>query len=409
MFLELLFFRGYDDSKNSLTNHVTALRLWYGKLIRKQSIHDRFTESAVNFIKTLVKQQLGTQISGQLTNTPHFKRVLIKDSTRFQIPEHLKEEYPGNGGNASKAGVHIQFEYDIPSGEISDLNLTNAKRQDNTDAAETMGAIRKGDLIIRDLGYFSQKVFKHMMVVGAFFLSRVKPKTVFYYYDGTKLDMVEIRKTMEKDQVLQKEIWVTTNKIKKPVRLLIGLLPDDVINTRLAKARKEAKKDGRELSSAYISYASLNLFITNADVESLSILEAFDLYHIRWQIELRFKAWKSHMQLHTVRKMSKHRFECYLYAKLLQALICWEIAHCFSSLTIRSIHKYISINKFYKMFTDQIQAFREMLKSEKRVFKNYLHGLYKTSRSSLLLEKKKGKLSFAEIMSLLSGNQHVND
>jgi hypothetical protein len=139
MFLDLLFFRNQDDNKISLNSHASALNLRYEKKIKKQSIHDRFTGKAVAFIRSLVNDQLTNQITNAIADI-----IKIKDSTRFQVPDHLKDQYPGSGGAASKAGIHIQFEYDFLNGEINDLNVTDAKRQDYTDAFETMQAVEKG-------------------------------------------------------------------------------------------------------------------------------------------------------------------------------------------------------------------------------------------------------------------------
>jgi hypothetical protein len=42
-----------------------------------------------------------------------FNRILILDSTKFQLPDALAEYFQGNGGSASSAGVKIQFCYDL--------------------------------------------------------------------------------------------------------------------------------------------------------------------------------------------------------------------------------------------------------------------------------------------------------
>jgi len=40
-------------------------------------------------------------------------------------------------------------------------------------------------------------------------------------------------------------------------------------------------------------WSMLNVFITNVPVKEITAREAYDLYKIRWQIELMFKIWKS--------------------------------------------------------------------------------------------------------------------
>lgn len=84
----------------------------------------------------------------------HFERVRTKDSTKFILPNFLKEYYRGTGGNVntSKAGISIQFEYNIKSSSIAELVLTDGNRKDITNAKESLDCIGVDNLIIQDLG-----------------------------------------------------------------------------------------------------------------------------------------------------------------------------------------------------------------------------------------------------------------
>lgn len=407
MFLDVLFFKHPDDSKGSLTDFAREFKLRYGKLIRKQSIHDKFTSHAVNFIKSLVTEQLSKQVTTSIEGLTHFKSIKIKDSTRFQLPDHLKDDYPGSGGGASEAGTHIQFEYDFLKGEISDLNVTDAKRQDTTDASETMQSVKKGDLIIRDLGYFVQEVFNYIIQNGAYLLSKVKPNVSLYDLSGQKIDLEKLHSDMKKKGIDRMEILVTTKQVKQSLRLIAEVLPDQVVNERLAKAKKEAKKKGRQLTDQYKSYASLNLYITNIKEETLPIDSVVKLYRIRWQIELRFKAWKSFCKLHKVKKMKKYRFECQLYAKLLFILLTWEMAYNFQFISWNNRGKLISIHKFYKMGIDQLTQFRQHLMRGGEIFKDYMKNLYETSWETLLSERRKKRVNLEDLIPLIIDNQQV--
>lgn len=400
MFLDFLLFRDNNDEHCSLSDFVTALKLRYGIDIKKQSIDERFTPQAVDFIKQIVEEQLNEQITTKINGQSYFRSIKIKDSTRFQIPGHLKDIYPGPNGGASGAGIHIQFEYDFLSGSISDLNVTDAKRQDNTDAQETISDIQAGDLIIRDLGYFVQKAFKGIIKKSAYFISRVKPKTCFYDLKGHKIDLVRLRSQMEKSGLERTELLATTNQIDIPVRLIIERLSKEVVNQRLAKAKKEARKKGRQLTEEYKSHASLGLFITNVDEEILPIDSVIKLYRVRWQIELRFKAWKSYCKLNQVKKMNRFRFECQLYANLLYILLIWEVAFNFHQLTLQYLNKHISINKLYKTLTTYVEDLRKSLVESVESIKEYLRKMYEISRSNLLIETKKKKISVVDLSEL---------
>jgi hypothetical protein len=401
MFLDFLLFRDNNDAHCSLADFVTALKLRFGINIKKQSIDERFKPETVDFIKRLVEEQLKSQIITNVEGQSFFNSIKIKDSTRFQISGHLRDIYPGSGGGASGAGIHIQFEYDLLTGTITDLNVTDAKRQDNTDAQETISGVQAGDLIIRDLGYFVQNTFREIIAKGAYFISRVKPKTCFYDLEGEKIDMVKLKMEMEKKGLDKIELTVTTNQIKDPIRLVVERLPDEVVKKRISKAQADAKKKGRQLTEEYRSYASLSLFITNVDEKVLPADSVIKLYHVRWQIELRFKSWKSYCKLGNVKKMNRYRFECQLYANLLYILLFWEVAFNFQQIALTYMNKLMSLNKLYKTLVRYVEAFRISIVGGHESLKQYREKKYELDRENLLIEPKNKKVSMADIYLLL--------
>ncbi|SFI80511.1 Transposase DDE domain-containing protein [Bacillus sp. 71mf] len=48
----------------------------------------------------------------------YFQRIRILDATIFQVPKHLANVYPRLGGCAQTAGIKIQLEYDLHSGQF---------------------------------------------------------------------------------------------------------------------------------------------------------------------------------------------------------------------------------------------------------------------------------------------------
>ena len=91
----------------------------------------------------------------------------------------------------------------------------------------------------------------------------------------------------------------------------------------------------------------LSVFITNIPAIEITAQQAYDLYKIRWQIELMFKIWKSVLKINVVRKMKAKRFKCYLYSKLLWVLLCWEITARFEPVIWKHRKKAISPHKCY--------------------------------------------------------------
>jgi hypothetical protein len=172
------------------------------------------------------------------------------------------------------------------------------------------------------------------------------------------MDFAKIWAYMKNNKLskIEKEAYITTELEK--VRMIIELMPEEVVEERIRKAEKEAKKKGRKLSKEYKSRARLNIFITNISAEVLELEQIHSVYTLRWQIELVFKVWKSIGKIHKVKKMKQERFESYLYAKLLWLMLNWMI--------IWNIHSYLynthkKLLSFYKAF-DSLKEYKDDFK-----------------------------------------------
>lgn len=406
MFFDISTFNISNRSNVSLDDHCCELKDKYGIEIKKQSLDERFSPEAVCFIKHLLEEQLSRQTSSALdfTSLQQFTSVKIKDSTRFQISSHLKEHYPGNTGSASGAGVHVQFEFDLVTGRITDLNVTDALRQDQTDAKETISEIETGSLILRDLGYHSLEVCKEIQERNAYFITRHKPKTKIYIKKNNRFKELELTAILRKLR-LYKLPFVAIEAfvgeaVKLPVRMIIEAMPEDEIKKRITKAEREAHKKGRKVSKEYKTHTALNIFITNIPESWFAAEKIRSLYRLRWQIELRFKTWKSICQIHKCKKMSKERFECYLFANLLYIIINWEIAINFFSIIWREKQRALSFMKFYKTTLQRMDTLRKVIIEQGGRLEEFLINLFETSIQYHLLERKKDELGLAQILGI---------
>ena len=206
---------------------------------------------------------------------------------------------------------HQQFEYDILSGEINDLSLNAFNDQDAKDSVATMELTKERDLIIRDLAYMSLEALQLIVKNLAFFLCRANPNVYIYEKQGDeykKIDFVKITAFMRKYNLgsIQREVYLGS-KEKLQVRLIIYLLPEQQVAKKLRNAVQNNKKKGGDgnLSKEYKARAFLNLFITNASEEQIPMDHVWQLYRLRWQIELIFKIWKSISAIEKVKRVKK--------------------------------------------------------------------------------------------------------
>ncbi len=380
----------------------------YGVEIKKQSLHDRFNENAVSFLKMALEKMLQKQIStdSYTSLVKGVNAILIKDSVCFQIDESLAADYPGSGGAGSKASVRIQFEYNILNGKINDLSLNAFNDQDAKDSINTIGLVRKGNLIIRDLAYTSLKVLNAIQLKIAFFLCRLNLSVKVYTYDAKEkiykeINFNKVHRYMKRHglNVLEKEVYLGC-KEKMRTRLIINYLPQEVVEKRLRKARKNNKKKNRKgLSKEYIARSHLNLFITNSDIEQIPSKNAWPLYRIRWQIELVFKIWKSICDIEKVKNVNKNRLECYIYSKLIFIVMGWQLIWKIAKKLYYSEGKVLSFYKAFKTLVDtKINEFCEVFMMAKGSIKCFMTNLYELSRTFHILEKKQKNPTSFEIL-----------
>ncbi|WP_240522481.1 transposase, partial [Bacillus toyonensis] len=57
----------------------------------------------------------------------------------------------------------------------------------------------------------------------------------------------------------------------------------------------------------------ITVYMTNIPTEWVPKEKIYDLYSLRWQIELLFKIWKSWFQIHRCKSIKQERLECHLY------------------------------------------------------------------------------------------------
>lgn len=406
IFLDLIVFNRESLKDESLNDLSIKVDHKFGIDIEKQSLHDRFNKYALAFLSMALEELLKNQLPSEsiLKNIKGFNRILIKDSVCFQIDESLVKYYKGSGGSGSKAAMRIQLEYDILNGKINDLSINAFNDQDASDSIATIEKTEKGDLIIRDLAYMSLEVLKKVAKKLAFFLCRLNTNVNVYEIKDekyVKLNFKKIANHMKKREmsVMEKEVYLG-HKDKFKVRLMIYLMPEEEYAKRIRNAKKNNKKKGRgNLSDEFKARASLNLFITNTSSEQIPKENAWSLYRLRWQIELMFKVWKSICCIDKVKKVKKHRLECYVLSKLIFIVLGWQILWKIASQMFVHAGKAMSYYKAFKtLLRTKLEQLRQVIMFDMQSINNFMVKFYNISIKNHLLEKKKDLPTSLELL-----------
>lgn len=404
-FFDLLMYDVSSGKSKSLSQMTIEAESEHGIIVSKQGLDKKFNDRTVAFLKRLIERQLSTEISHQIDTEwfSKFKRVIIKDGTRFDLQDDYKNILPGSGGCASKAGACIQFEFDLKKGSIIQLDITPANRPDNKEASEVLDDVEEGDLVIRDLGYHLFDSFSNIIKRKAFFISRLHPKIDVYILKNgcyNKVDFKDLYLKMTKC----KKVWdcseVFIGKDKIPVNLGVEIMPDDIWEKRVKNAENNNKKKGRKTKDEYKFKIRFNLFITNLPNEELPTKILSTLYRIRWQIELIFKVWKSVFGINHKSLMKFERWLSLLYVKLLIMLVYWNIIMSSRNHKHECYGKLLSLNKCFKTLFDNTYRLRKALKHGSSEIRKLLVWASEIFNKNHWLEKKKKTKSLKEIIDL---------
>ena len=185
-------------------------------------------------------------------------------------------------------------------------------------------------------------------------------------------------------------------------RLVIYLADEATYEMRLRKTGKQAKSCGHKVPDAFKAKARLNLYITNADEESICAYAVSKNYSLRWQIELIFKIWKSQAALHRIKEMKIHRFECQLLAQLIWLMLHWKLfKHVAHWLNATTPDKTASPWKYYKYAHAINASIREAINAPNKL-KELLAMLRGGAIPYFVLEKRKGKHTHYEVLNILN-------
>lgn len=399
-FLDIMLFGAYSKQVTSLLDHVLKLSIGHGISIRPQSLDEHLNEGAFKFLLALINKHLSSQLIDVFESKgflDKWDRVILQDSTQFSLFEKLKKLFKGYGGNLKCDAVcKIQNTFDLKAGKIEALEIGDARLQDATSGKKTNKKCNKTDLLLRDLGYFDLQGFKEM---SCDYVSKLKSKTIIFDIEGNRLDLKEIYNEMRKKKITFIDMDAVIGvKQRVPTRIIITLVPEDIKEERIRKTKKQNKSYGNKTSAEFRLYAGFNFYITNLSKEDFSAAKIMELYHIRWQIELMFKSWKSYFKLHESKDCQSYRVLCYIFSSLLFILINWEIASHYMRLAHEQNGKVSSVLKTMKSQALLKGSINMWLKGNFQRIVDDLINHFKGIAEYLVLERRKYSCNFADII-----------
>jgi hypothetical protein len=290
-----------------------------------QALHQRLnTPQAVAYMQEAFQLALREQLAPLYAQVPaallaSFGRVFLEDSTQCCLHEKLAEAFKGSGGSASRSSVKIDVIYELLHHQLHDLTVTAGRAADQGHAAAIVPYVRAGDLVIRDLGYFSLEALQQITTKEAWFLSRLSSSVAVYASTAASAPALALVDHVQSHAAQQAvvDLAVYLGPRRLPCRLLAYRLPEEVVEQRRRSAYETARKKGRTPTAAYLHWLQYGWYITNVSAAVWTAEVVATVYRIRWQIELLFKQWKSLLHLHVLTGTRPERIHCLLYGRLI--------------------------------------------------------------------------------------------
>ena len=322
-FIYIVSFGFLGNGEIALTYLALGLGKNFGILVSPQALSKRInSDNSPKFLKAVFQQVLEAQIEVGLKNHildffKVFDRILLQDSTQVALNEQLSDDFTAAGGGGSTSGLKLDFVYDILNYYVCGVTMASATVNDQSLSKNILKYLKKTTLVIRDLGYFSLKCLKLIDSKGCYYLSRLSITAYVYLTEESNepTDLLAyFKKHIKKEGNIRNfDIYVgKEEKIK--TRLVVQKLPKEVIAQRIARYKRDKKKEPDTYYTEWCGYA---IFITNIPIDMYSDDFIITLYRIRWQIELVFKSLKSNIEIDYMKGTNKNRIECLVYGRLI--------------------------------------------------------------------------------------------
>ena len=393
-FLDTAFFLNQSNSP-SLSEYSIGLSQ-RGITASKQAIDKRFNENTKTMLSKLLEQVISHQLLAKNKRAVHkkwFTDIHIMDSSEFAVSKRAAEVFPGYGGEGRESLVQIQFEYQLLAGKVTTLSIGSALDSDSVEGMKNLDGIPPKTLLLRDLGYCSPKAFKELSQRDLYFISRAKSQWNFYILQDGKYHLLTTSDIINKlnqtqGKYIDLDVFVG-EQARTPVRLIANLLTEEQKKRRLKK-----KSANRKLGHNVLESIGLNLFVTNVERENCAASGIYELYTLRWQVELVFKTWKSVMQVHRIHSMNPIRLECIILIKLLWVMLNWSIVYYLKRITGLDL----SYHKVTRTISSSSKRISGVILKQSELFADWLIDLCQISERHHLKEYKKGSKSIATIL-----------
>lgn len=249
----------------------------------------------------------GGRMAGSQTRTG---RVRLVDATSLSLP----------GSQGTDRRIHLGL--DLHSLSIDRVELSGVDQGESLDRFD----LREGELVVADRGYAHRAALQRTDARGARFLVRLPWNNVpLEDADGKKFDLLAFARRIPDAEPAEAALFLRAPGEAQRIRVRLMLLRKTEAAAELARSKRQraSTKRGHSADIRSLEAAGYILLLTNCP--SLGATEAFELYRLRWQVELAFKRLKSLIHIDQITAKEDRVVQTYILGKLLAALLIEDL------------------------------------------------------------------------------------
>jgi len=327
----------------------------------RQSMHDRFTPKSTAFLMAVVCDLMEQRFkpAGTALEGTRILRIMIEDASGVGFPKANSEAFPAHGNHhGATAGVKIDLAFDLLSQTIVSHSLEAATTQDKVIGKEVIVEVRPGDLVLRDMGYFSLDEFGEIELHGAWWLTRLPLTTGVLLENGKAL---ETRLNSRRQDVLDLEVSV--GEVGKKCRLIAVRADQKVARKRRDERRKRAAQSGKKACRKGLIRDGWHLMLTNLTKEEMKVSQLVAIYRARWAVEIQFRAWKQSLNLDKAlnRKSNEHHMQGLVIAGMIAHQLGMKIAGVLVGQIGRARLSYERLYDLLAIYLIKLEDFSELI------------------------------------------------
>ena len=359
----------------SYNNVAAQIEAGNGVAVSRQAIWKKATEQCKQFFQKVMEIIILSKIDNvELSNIKRnskYKRILVQDSTIVKLPLRLFEIFSGISNGKSKAcNARIQGTYDLIAEKFIRFSIDTYSKNDLLAAPELV--LKDGDLALRDRGYLTFDELVRHIDNNANCIYRYKYNTILL--DPSTQKPIDITAELEKNSNLD-IIVELNNKEKTTVRLVTAPVSEEIANKRRMKAKKQNKS---KPSKGYLTQQNWTIFLTTIQKEDADFVSIFNIYSLRWRIEIIFKSWKSNMEFSKIHNVSNIQLHIIFLARFIMAIIFTQYLFTQCRWIVKKhLNKYLSLLKV----TNYLAKHLDKISKLNNELKNYENSIGKTIRN----------------------------